>query len=296
MQMNQKFRFSILTVFSLVFSVFYLWQETAEARLGRGRSFGSRPSYQRSAPPPTQAPDSFQNKTGQTTPQQPSPSSTSRWKGILGGVIAGGLIGSLLFGAGQGFGGPGLLDLLLIGGGLFLLFRFLRAKKMATQGAFASAEGTTAYERSPDQSWGGLNDAAKEESAVTPPPVLPPGFDAEEFLEGANAAFVRLQGAWDKRDLADIRQFTSSEVFAEIEQQAKEDPQPGKTELLFINPQLVEVRDLDHQRVATVLFDVTLRENGETFSKQVRELWHFSQEPNTPQSFWKLEGIQQVEK
>jgi predicted lipid-binding transport protein (Tim44 family) len=45
--------------------------------------------------------------------------------GLLGGMLMGGLIGSLLFGG--GFHGPTLIDLLLIGGGLFLLFRFLRS-------------------------------------------------------------------------------------------------------------------------------------------------------------------------
>jgi hypothetical protein len=55
--------------------------------------------------------------------------------------------------------------------------------------------------------------------------------------------YVRLQTAWDKRDLDDIRQFTSAEVFTEIQQQVQEDPTPGKTELLLITPRIIEVRD-----------------------------------------------------
>jgi len=210
---------------------------------------------------------------------------------MLGGLLMGSLIGSLLFGGGLGAGGIGFLDILLIGGGLFLLFRFLQARRMAA--ATAAASDGMAFERGADQAWGSASRALDEQAEAAPD--LPPGFDADEFLKGANALYVRLQGAWDKRDLEDIRQFTSPEVFAEIQSQAQEDPTPGRTELLLITPRLLEVRESDDQTIASVLFDVMLRENEDALSKQVRELWHFSRERNNPQSFWLLEGIQQVE-
>lgn len=91
-----------------------------------------------------------------------------------------------------------------------------------------------------------------------------------------------------------IRQFASSEVFSEIQQQAQEDPNPGKTELLSITPRIIEVRDTANQTIVSVLFDVMLRENEDEDSKQVRELWHFSRERDKPEDLWVLEGIQQV--
>jgi predicted lipid-binding transport protein (Tim44 family) len=120
-------------------------------------------------------------------------------------------------------------------------------------------------------------------------------FQCDEFLKGANAVYVRLQASWAKRDLQDIRQFTSDEVFGEISRQAQEDPVPGKTELLMINSRVIEVRDVDNQTIVSVLYDVMMRENEDTLSKQVRELWHFSQEQDKPEAVWLLEGIQQVE-
>jgi predicted lipid-binding transport protein (Tim44 family) len=104
-----------------------------------------------------------------------------------------------------------------------------------------------------------------------------------------------MQASWDKRDLDDIRQFTSPEVFEEIRRQAQADPTPGKTELLLVNPRILEVRETDGQTIASVLYDVMMRENRDEMSKQVRELWHFSRPTNTPEAFWTLEGIQQVE-
>jgi predicted lipid-binding transport protein (Tim44 family) len=233
---------------SLALGLLYFWQDTAEAaRLGRGRSFGSKPSYQRSTPAPSQNPASSPTKPGQTVQQQTgsgtSPSPMGGRGGMLGGLLMGSLIGSMLFGGGQGSGGPGLLDLLLIGGGLFLVLRFLRTRRMAVEAP--SPGGAMSFERGPAQGWGSATTTPSGATlaAATKPPSLPPGFDADEFLKGANAMYVRLQTAWDKRDLDDIRQFTSAEVFTEIQQQVQEDPTPGKTELLLITPRIIEVRD-----------------------------------------------------
>lgn len=283
--MNKKTGFSILMFFSFTLCLLYLWHDTAEAaRMGRGRSFGSKPSYQRSAPSPSQGSAASSTKPGQTA-RQPA----GRWGGMLGGLLMGSLIGSLLFGG--AFGGIGLPDLLLVGGGLFLLFRFLHARRVTA--ASSSTGGAMRFERGPEPAWGRTNDTPAE-TAVRQP-VLPQGFDADEFLKGADAIFVRLQGAWDKRDLDDIRSFTSAEVFSEIRQQAEDDPVPGKTELLRINPSILEVRDTGSQIIASVLYDVLLRENEDEFTQQVRELWHFSRDRANPESFWILEGIQQVE-
>jgi len=290
----------ILVILSVAIGLVYLLNTTAEAaRLGGGRSFGSKPSYQRSAPAPSPSPTSPQLTPGQTAPQRPvagpTPSPMGRWGGMLGGMLMGGLIGSLLFGGGHAWGGPGLMDLVLIGGGLFLLFRFLRARRMAADSPGAGSG--MSFDRGPSQGWGtsGYDPAAEAQTPAAAQPALPPGFDAPEFLKGAKIMYTRMQASWDKRDLDDIRQFTSPEVFEEIRRQAQADPTPGKTELLLVNPRILEVREADGQTIASVLYDVMMRENREEMTKQVRELWHFSRPTNTPDAFWALEGIQQVE-
>lgn len=285
----------ILTGIIAAVCLLYLWHDTAEAaRLGGGKSFGSRPSYQRSAPAPSPSPTSPQMSPGQrATGATPSP--MGRWGGMLGGLLMGGLIGSLLFGGSHAYAGPGLLDLVLVGGGLFLLFRFLRARRMAAESA--SAAGPMSFDRGPAQGWGqsSYNPSSDPISVGVEQPSIPAGFDQVEFLKGAKTIYTRLQASWDKRDLDDIRQFTSPEVFEEIRRQTQEDPTPGKTELILINPRILEVRDIDGRSVASVLYDVMMRENREEMTKQVRELWHFSRDADKPESFWVLEGIQQIE-
>jgi predicted lipid-binding transport protein (Tim44 family) len=297
-RMTRRRWFSIAGFFIIALAAFYVMGEAAEAaRLGGGRSFGSRPSYQRSAPAPSTSPTSPQMRPGQTSPQMPGAASgMGRWGGMLGGLVAGSLIGSLLFGGGMhGAGGIGLLDIALIGGGLFLLMRVLRARRMATAGA--SAGESMSFDRGPAQSWGhsGYDPAADPAPASTAQPSIPPGFDSDEFLKGAKAIYTRLQSSWDQRDLDDIRQFTAPDVFEEIQRQFQEDPTPGKTELLLINPKILEVRELDGQIVASVLYDVMMREASTEMGRQVREIWHFSRAVDNPKGFWVLEGIQQVE-
>jgi predicted lipid-binding transport protein (Tim44 family) len=214
---------------------------------------------------------------------------------MLGGLLMGGLIGSLLFGSGQVGGGIGLFDILLIGGGLFLLMRFLRTRRMATQ--TPGGGGALPFDSGSGNAWGSDNYTAyaKPGSPAVAAPVYPKGFDADDFLRGANQIYIRLQSSWDRRDLEDIRQFAADDVYEEIRRQAKEDPHPSKTELLRIEPRILEVRDVQGQIVVSVLYDCMLRENEKEMARQVRELWHFSRQAGDTKSFWLLEGIQQVE-
>jgi len=299
--MSKQAKNCTLTFFSIAVCLLYFMHDAAEAaRLGGGKSFGSKPSYQRSAPATTPSPTSPQVSPGQTTQQRPvagpTPSPMGRWGGMLGGLLMGGLIGSLLFGGGHAYGGPGLFDMLLIGGGLFLLYRFIRARRMAT--ASTAPAGSMSFDRSPAQGWGqlGFSPSPEPEAPLAAPPTLPADFDAEEFLKGAKTIYTRLQASWDKRNFEDIRQFVSPEVLTEIKLQAQEDSQPGKTELLLINLSILKVREAEGQTIVSVHYNVMMRENGTEMAKQVRELWHFSRETRKPMGFWVLEGIQQMER
>lgn len=123
---------------------------------------------------------------------------------------------------------------------------------------------------------------------------LPPDFDAADFLKGAKMVFARLQHSWDARDMDDIAQFTTPEVHEEIRLQAEQDPTPSSSELLLVNARLMEVKQDENGLLATVFFDVLMRENVDgARTEQVREIWHFlkSAEYN---GMWRLDGIEQV--
>ncbi|MBN1106392.1 MAG: Tim44 domain-containing protein [Deltaproteobacteria bacterium] len=296
------FLFSLVVVFVLGFLL--LLDGVADARrMGGGRSFGSRPNYQRSYDRPA-APQRDAAQPGQVRPQQGSGQRTGGLfgglGGMMGGLVMGSLIGSLLFGGG-GFHGPGFLDILLIGGALFLLFRFLKARREATEAAgpmrFEGAGVDPYHGGSVDAGasrWGGLTSGTGP--TLQDVPSIPPDFDVNEFLSGAKAAYNRLQDSWNRRDLDDIRHFTTPEVWEEIRRQAEEDPAPTRTEILLVKARLIEVKSAGEETLASVYFDVLMRESpDEERPKQVREVWHFSRKGSEAKSFWTLEGIQQLE-
>ncbi len=279
----------VVAVFSVSF--FFLLEQTAEAaRLGGGKSFGSRPSYQRSAPLPSPSPSPTAPKPATAPPAVSPRPAFGGFGGMLGGMLMGGLIGSLLFGGGHAWGGPGLLDLLVFGGGIFLLLRLLRARRPAPAGVGLTAP--PAFSRGEPDPWGIGGGAAAGAPQTTP--AYPEGFDPEEFLQGARLIYNRLQASWDRRDLEDIRSFTTPEVFAEIQRQAQEDPRPGKTDILLVHPEIQEVREIEGKIVVSVLYDAMLREETSAAARPVRELWHFSRDAKGGDTFWKLEGIQQA--
>ena len=230
--------------------------------------------------------------------------------GMLGGMLLGGLIGSLLFGGLDAFSGINFIDILVIGLVLFLIYRFFRSRRLATQAAGpVSVQGSpSAYQERPElvlhrnttkspssekSAWDSLN---TEPSGVPSSGVsVPEGFDMEEFLSGAKAAYARLQKSWNNRDLNDIRNFTTREVFAEIKRQQASAPMLGQTELLQVDASLLEVREEGEDTVCSVLFDVLLREDAQSAEpSQIQEIWHFSR-PSDAKGVWLLEGIQQVD-
>src|SRR2546426_7343732 len=92
--------------------------------------------------------------------------------GGIAGFALGGLLGSMLFGGmGGGFGGGiGLLELLLLGGATFFLFRLLRGRQ-ATQPepAYAGAGGASAY-GARSESWSAGGRGATVEAPAGPLP------------------------------------------------------------------------------------------------------------------------------
>lgn len=281
----------------------YALPDTADAaRLGGGRSFGSRPSMSQ----PAQAPSAMQRQSTQQRQQAAQAQQPQRkgflggMGGLLGGLLAGSLIGSLLFGG--GFSGGGIMDILLLGILLFVgLKLFARARSKAQPAPAGASNAPMGGMEPPLQrndtaasGWdtlSGQNNAYNSQPEVVIP--MPADFDAEEFLRGAKMAYNRLQAAWDSRDLNDIAQFASPAVMDAVRQQLAEETEPSKTEILLVNAQLLSVVNEDKEQRAQVYFDVLMRERpDQPTPSNVREIWHFVRELDG--GTWKLDGIQQV--
>lgn len=287
------------------------------ARLGGGRSFGSSSIMSRPATPPSGA---FRSGSSSVQRQAPMASTanggaatmarnnTGLLGGLFGGLLAGTVLGSLFGGHGMAGGMVGgLLNLVIIGllvyFGVRLFRRFRDGQSSSDNGqqAYRSYDAPRDYEapRQYGQSgaWDNLRSEQPAQQAAeeqAPGVEFPADFDQDEFLRGAKAAYTRLQASWDRRDLDDIANFATEDVMRELRQQAKDDPNPGKTEILLVNASVIEVRDEGDLRRVAVYFDVLMREDQRAARpEQVREVWHFVCSRAEGDS-WKLDGIQQL--
>ena len=276
----------------------------AEAkRLGGGSSFGSKFSHSDSVK--RSSPDqSVQRQSSpaaqQNTQAKQQMASKGGMMGILGGLAIGGLLGALFFGG--AFENINFFDILIFGLIAFILFKLFasRPRQPATANGPTSHEFSsempqqsnspaqpTASQQKPDNSFGGITlDQLRSE--------ISSDFDKEGFLEGAKSCYARLQHAWDDSDLADLRQFTTDHVFAELQEQLRNRQQASDTKILSLNAELMSTRQLGESMEATVLFEARLNEDGE--ETLVSEVWHFVRPAGALTPTWYLDGIQQVEK
>ncbi len=299
-----------------LFCILAVMAGDAEAkRMGGGRSFGSKPSYSNTYKKPTSTATSQQQAAGAN--KQQGGISRPGMGGMLGGLLAGTFLGSMLGGFG-GMGG-GFFNILIIGLLVYLGFRFFKSRsrgsdQMYQQGNYQRGPTQSSYnnsnvssdpyakrENNAKNAWDHLSSnpsggaAAGSAAAQGPTISTPAGFDEEEFLEGAKMVYNRLQKAWDNRDMNDIAQFATAGVAEEIRKQAQEDPGPSQTEVMMVNARLLEAKDEGGKTMATVYYDVLLREDpSQSQPSQVREVWHFVKETGSD-TMWKLDGIQQLE-
>ncbi len=293
--------------------------EAQAKRMGGGRSFGSKPSYsapyQRStSPAPSSQPSRSASQQQAATQNQAARQSWANrggLMGMLGGLALGGLLGSLFFGG--AFEGFNFMDILVFAGIAYLLYRLFAAKKADQRQPLGNAYGRNSYQQSESPSAYQSSEPASSNPAGFNTDVLfnkdknaapqnaqfaaaniPTDFDQRAFLAGAESAYRFLQVAWDNRDLAAIRGLTTDKVFVEIQDQLRASDAVNKTEVLKVNAELLEVREIGSELEAVVLFDTLMREDDGQ-AEQVKEVWHFTKPVNSKQPKWFLDGIQQLE-
>ena len=228
----------VLTLFALLFLCAWAFQLDAWARAGSGGSMGSRGSRSMSAPKPYTAPTTPSTSPtrpstapGATVPP-PSPSSGSFMRSFGGGLL-GGLAGGLLFrslfggpsaqgGAGSTGGGIGLMDILLLGGIAYLIYWYIKKKRLeaaATAGYYQSSGNVElppqpqyppVYDQPQAAALGGDQDLERGLANIRQ---FDPSFDEAKFQELCMDTFFKIQGAWANRDMTTIRNLLTDEMF-----------------------------------------------------------------------------------
>lgn len=251
----------------------------------------------------------------------------SRWLGPLAGLAAGGLLASLFMGG--AFAGLKMLDVLLMLGlavGVFFVVRMFMRKaaenagsNMQYQGAgspigqpapaqaepmAAPMERTSAPEVERQggrivapEIGSGLSTANASPAvieAATIAPRIPADFDLPPFERNARAAFIRMQAANDAGDLADIRDFTTPEMYAEVSLQIQERGAVKQvTEIVSLNVRVLEVITDPERAIASVRYTGVLREDGT--NDGFDEVWHVVKNLTDNNATWRIAGVQQLD-
>ncbi len=273
-----------LTLLTIAMTCLSLFAATAEAkRLGGGGSFGKQRSMspQQAQQAPAAAPSPVQN----ATPAKQG----NKWMGPLAGIAAG--LGLAALASHFGFGeelGVILMIVLAVVAVMFLVAMLRRKQQPAMQYAGAGAPYGGAQQPAARPLAGGS--AAPVQGARN----IPADFPVESFLRSAKTSFIRLQAANDRKDLNDIREYTTPEMFAEISMQMQErDDAPQKTDVQFVQADLLEVANEGDYAIASVRFTGQLSENSGA-PESVDEIWHVQKDLRDDKSVWLLAGIQQT--
>ncbi|MGD9803010.1 MAG: Tim44 domain-containing protein [Hyphomicrobiaceae bacterium] len=287
-----------------------LTADFAEARGGRGSSFGSRGSRTFSAPPATKtAPNAAQPiQKSMTQPGRPTAGAATQAArgGLMRNLLLGGLVGAALaslFGAGMlanvlGF----LLQGLLIAGLVFLVISFFRNRSAANQPAMARAGASgpapTPGQQAYRQSVGGFG-AQTPELTIT-------GDDYNAF----ERLLKEIQLAYANGDVNALGQRLTPEMLSQFARELDENKRRGVSndlsEPTLLQGDLAEAWREGSSEYATVamryeMIDATVDmksgkviEGSTTEPQEVTELWTFYRPTGGRADKWELSAIQQA--
>jgi predicted lipid-binding transport protein (Tim44 family) len=271
-----------LMLLTIALTCLGLLAATAEAkRFGGGGSFGTQRSMTPQAAPRAAA--------AAPTPGAAAPAATgNRWMGPLAGLAIGAGLGALFMGGGLGGMGGAMGGILMALAAaalvMFLIAKFRKSQPLQYAGAGAPYGNPQSMQQP-------VYSASSAPSVVGN---IPADFPVDSFLRSAKTSFIRLQAANDRKDLNDIREYTTPEMYAEISMQLQErDDAPQKTDVIAINGELLQVANEGDMAIASVRFTGQLCENNGA-ADNVDEIWHVQKNLRDDKSVWLLAGIQQT--
>ncbi|MEW6372559.1 MAG: Tim44-like domain-containing protein [Pseudomonadota bacterium] len=318
----------LLVTMMLAITATSMIAEAVARPMGSKRSFGRQSQTVRQMPAPAPAPAAPMNRqTNQATPAAPAAAGatagaaasqaakrSSPWKGILGGALLGLGLGALFSHLGIGGAMASVLSSILMFALLALAVMFIvRMFRRKDTPANPSFQGGYSQQPVPagatPQIGSGLGQAQPQAFQAQQPvgglslnkaaPVhapwgVPADFDTEAFLRHAKSSFIRMQAAWDKGDVNDLREFTTPEVFAELKTQILErGGNADYTDVVSIDAQLLGIETTATDYLASVQFNGMIRTAPNAPAEPLAEVWNMSK-PLSGNGGWVLAGIQQI--
>jgi predicted lipid-binding transport protein (Tim44 family) len=290
----------------------------AEARAGGGRSGGFRGSRSYSSPARPTQPTSPARRDAVPS-QQPgamAPQTGGFMRG-LGTAVLGGFLGSMLFsGLAHGFGGVGgfggsgfgMIEILLLAGlGYFLYRKFLRPAAATGYGSmqYQNTQPYTQYDPPSNPVPEAPSTNQVDYRSLT---MMDRSFNPDQFLKTAQDIFFKVQGAWNKQDTNALSALCGSELMKtwgdELTSLRARGQQNKMENIALRESEITEVwtengEDYITVRLLANLLDYNVdAKTGAVVSGsnsdpiQFEEYWTFSR-PVGPNA-WKLSAVQQA--
>jgi predicted lipid-binding transport protein (Tim44 family) len=316
--MNTK-KLKVLSIITaLLFVSITMFENDALARMGGGKSFGSRGSRSYSAPRQYTSPEPSRQQAapsqGQAAPARPAGGGFMRG---LGGGILGGLLGGMLFsslgfaGMGSGFGGSGIgiIEILLLLGLGYFIFKMVKSRKGTENLAYQ-----TSYQQSGSRietfpSYGSGIRTQEEDISIGISHIreMDPHFDEGQFKETAMDMFFKVQGAWMNRNLSSVQGLLTEEMKGIVQRDIDtllRDKKVNHLENIAVRKvEIVETWQESGQDFLTVLFSANLLDyttddptgeilaGSKTDPVRFEEFWTFTRPVGN--NTWKLSAINQ---
>lgn len=274
-------------------------------RMGGGSAAGMKrsapanpPAAPASTPQPAAPAQGAAAAPASATP--PASSGFSRWLGPLAGLGIGAGLMAMFGGGAMGAAIGSMFMMLALAAVAFFLFRMFRRKPENAHSPSMQYAGGAPDDAPRPPMVNPVADFPVSAGPVNTAPAIaatshyPQGFDAEEFVRQAKISFIRLQAANDMKDLRDIRDFTTPELYAELAMQVEErDDTPQHTEVVTLNAEVIEATTEQDRVIASVRYTGLIREEAEGNAVPFDEIWHIVKDLKHSRPTWHIAGIQQ---
>ncbi|CAH9050802.1 hypothetical protein PSECIP111951_02147 [Pseudoalteromonas holothuriae] len=278
---------NFIVFFSLI-SLLFVSSFDVEAR----KKFGSKKSGKTHQTSTTQQKAQTDTKTlnGEKA-AKPKSSKKGMMAGIFGGLLAGGLIAAMLGGDFEGFQ---LLEMLLLAGAAFLIFKLVKSMLLKRQhpqmAASPHASPTQFNQPQQFQSQSSATSGFAQPESV--PFNLPKDFDTNGFLQGARQHYHTLQEAWNNKDFATMAEYLSPELVEEFKLERATKGEVA-TEVMFVDAELVRADTKAQVWEVSIQFKGKYRDLGDKQEEPINEIWHLERqtEGNAP---WLIVGIEDL--
>jgi predicted lipid-binding transport protein (Tim44 family) len=316
-KMNKNRLKMLSLIIALLFASITVFEHDVFARMGGGRSFGSRGSRSYSPPRQYSSPDPSRQQAAPSQGQAPAqPAGGGFMRGIGGGLL-GGLLGGMLFsslgfgGMGGGFGGSGVgvVEILLLLGLGYFIFKMVKRRRVGENLAYQTScqQGGYQTETFPSHGSGSRTQEEDISTGISHISRMDPNFDEGLFKETAMDTFFKVQGAWMNRELTTVQDLLTDEMKGIVQRDIDtllRDKKVNRLENIAVRKvEIVETWQETGQDFLTVLFTANLLdytaddstgevvEGSKTDPVRFEEFWTFTRSiGNNP---WKLSAINQ---